>query len=57
MILIASGALLVKVDKAFRELIELGLVEDKPYKIFGAQATGCSPSTRPLRLVTTLFDR
>ncbi|MEI2730304.1 MAG: threonine synthase [Candidatus Nanopelagicales bacterium] len=40
---IASGALLVKVDKAFRELIELGLVEDKPYKIFGAQATGCSP--------------
>lgn len=40
---IASGALLVKVDKAFRELIALGLVEDKPYKIFGAQAEGCSP--------------
>lgn len=40
---IASGALLTKVDKAFRELIKLGLVEDKPYKIFGAQAEGCSP--------------
>lgn len=40
---IASGALLTKVDKAFRELIELGLVQDTPYKIFGAQATGCSP--------------
>lgn len=40
---IASGALLTKVDKAFRELIKLGLVEDKEYKIFGAQATGCSP--------------
>ena len=40
---IASGALLTKVDKAFRELIALGLVEDKPYRIFGAQAAGCSP--------------
>ena len=29
--------------KAFQELIKLGLVEDKPYKVFGAQATGCSP--------------
>ncbi|MFL6159986.1 MAG: pyridoxal-phosphate dependent enzyme, partial [Marmoricola sp.] len=25
------------------ELIALGLVEDKPYKVYGAQATGCSP--------------
>ena len=40
---VASGSQLTKVDKAFRELIELGLVEDKPYKVFGAQATGCSP--------------
>ncbi len=40
---IASGALLTKVDKAFRELIALGLVPAKDYRIFGAQATGCSP--------------
>ena len=40
---VASGSQLTKVDKAFRELVELGLVEDKPYRIFGAQATGCSP--------------
>lgn len=40
---VASGSQLTKVDKAFQELIELGLVEDKPYRIFGAQATGCSP--------------
>lgn len=40
---VASGSQLTKVDKAFGELIKLGLVEDKPYKIFGAQATGCSP--------------
>jgi threonine synthase len=40
---VASGSQLTKVDKAFRELIALGLVEDKPYKVFGAQATGCAP--------------
>ena len=40
---VASGSQLTKVHKAFRELVELGLVEDKPVKIFGAQATGCSP--------------
>ncbi len=40
---VASGAQLTKVDKAFQELITLGLVEAKPYKVYGAQATGCSP--------------
>jgi threonine synthase len=40
---VASGSQLTKVDKAFQELIKLGLVEDKPYRIFGAQATGCGP--------------
>ncbi|WP_374207601.1 threonine synthase [Streptomyces sp. XM4193] len=40
---IASGSQLTKIDKGLRELIALGLVEDRPYKIFGAQAEGCSP--------------
>ncbi len=40
---VASGSQLTKVDKAFGELGRLGLVEETPYKIFGAQATGCSP--------------
>jgi threonine synthase len=40
---VASGALLTKVDKAWRELSQLGLVDGTPYKVFGAQATGCSP--------------
>jgi threonine synthase len=40
---VASGAQLTKVDKGFTELVRLGLVEDTPYRIFGAQATGCSP--------------
>ncbi|MGW0226783.1 threonine synthase [Actinopolymorpha singaporensis] len=46
---IASGAQLVKIDKGIRELVELGLVEDTPYRIFGAQATGCSPVSAAFR--------
>ncbi len=40
---IASGSQLTKIDKGLQELIRLGLVEDKPYTIYGAQAEGCSP--------------
>ncbi|WP_324502118.1 threonine synthase [Nocardioides sp.] len=40
---VASGSQLTKVDKAFQELISLGLVEAKEYRVYGAQATGCSP--------------
>ena len=39
----ASGSMLVKIDKGFREFVDLGLVEDRPWRISGAQATGCSP--------------
>jgi len=39
----AGGSLIGKIAKAFRELVALGWVEDKPVKFFGAQATGCSP--------------
>jgi len=46
---VASGSQLTKIDKGFGELIRLGLVEDKPYKIFGAQATGCSPVAQAFR--------
>ena len=40
---VASGSQLTKVDKGLTELGKLGLVEPTQYKIFGAQATGCSP--------------
>ena len=46
---VASGAQLVKIDKAFRELAELGLVEDAPYRMYGAQATGCAPVAAAFR--------
>jgi threonine synthase len=39
----AGGSLITKIRKAFKELIALGLVEDKEVRFFGAQATGCSP--------------
>ena len=40
---IASGAQLVKVDKGFGELTSLGLVPEAPWRVFGAQASGCAP--------------
>ena len=40
---VASGSQLTKIDKAFQEFIKLGLVADRPYKVFGAQAAGCDP--------------
>jgi threonine synthase len=41
----ASGSLLTKIHKSYQEFTKLGLVADAPYKIYGAQATGCSPIT------------
>lgn len=39
----ASGSLLTKVWKAIKEFEMLGIVEPQGSKIYGAQATGCSP--------------
>src|SRR6202453_2038464 len=39
----AGGSLIRKIRKAFNELIYLGLVEEKPVRFFGAQASACSP--------------
>ena len=43
---IASGALMTKIHRAFRELIEIGAVADRPSRISGAQAEGCAPVAR-----------
>jgi threonine synthase len=40
---VASGAQLVKIDKAFRELVATGLVPESGWRVFGAQASGCAP--------------
>src|SRR5207302_10757962 len=39
----AGGSLIARINKAFAELAALGVVEPRPVKFFGAQASGCSP--------------
>ena len=46
---VASGSQLTKIDKGFTELGKLGLVDATDYKVFGAQATGCSPVAQAFR--------
>jgi threonine synthase len=45
----AGGSMIRKIRKAFRELTELGLVEHKDVRFFGAQATGCSPISHSVK--------
>ena len=45
----ASGSLLTKVNKAFKELVATGLVSASPWRVFGAQSAGCAP-------IATAFD-
>jgi threonine synthase len=49
----AGGSLITKIKKAFDELVQLGLVEPKPVKFFGAQATGCSPISSAVKTGNT----
>jgi threonine synthase len=49
----AGGSLITKIKKAFEELVRLGLVEPKAVKIFGAQATGCSPISTAVKAGNT----
>jgi threonine synthase len=39
----ASGSLLTKVHKAFRELTSAGLVPRSSWRVYGAQSAGCAP--------------
>ena len=52
----AGGSLITKIRKAFNELIELGLVAEKPVKFFGAQATGCSPIAKAVKGGTDVIE-
>ena len=51
----ASGELLTKVDKAFSELIEIGLVQAPAngWRVYGAQSAGCNPIAVALHQGTT----
>jgi len=52
----AGGSLITKIAKAFKELVTLGWVEDKPVKFFGAQATGCSPISDSVKRGLARFE-
>jgi threonine synthase len=45
----AGGSLITKIKKAFDELILLKLVDPKPVRFFGAQASGCSPISTAIK--------
>ena len=51
----AGGSLIVKIHKAFKEFVQLGIVEDTPYKIHGAQAENCSPIVTAVKEDTDLI--
>ena len=50
----ASGSLLTKIHKAYKEFIDLGLVEKATFSVHGAQATGCAPITHALKRGTDM---
>jgi len=51
----ASGSLCTKIHKAIKEFVQLGLVEDNDTRMYGAQATGCSPISRSVKEGTDLI--
>src|SRR5256712_1023153 len=53
---IAGGSLITTIKKAFDELITLGLVDAKPVRFFGAQATGCSPISTAVKAGNAEID-
>jgi len=40
---VGSGALLTKIERGFQELTRVGLLDEAPVRVSGAQAAGCSP--------------
>jgi threonine synthase len=52
----AGGTILPKLAKGFKELIQVGLVEDTGCKIYSAQAAGCAPIIQALHKGTDLVS-
>jgi threonine synthase len=40
---IASGSLLTKIRRGLNELVRVGLIDERPTRVSGAQAAGCAP--------------
>lgn len=51
----ASGSLLTKVAKSYQEAIKVGLINEQPFTLHGAQADGCAPITAAFKAGTDLI--
>jgi threonine synthase len=51
----ASGSLLTKVWKSFKEFREIGIIRELETKVFAAQATGCSPIAAAIKQGTDVI--
>lgn len=52
---VAGGTILPRVYRAFREFVELGLVEDVSPRFFAAQAAGCAPIVTAIQEESEVF--
>lgn len=51
----ASGSLLTKIWKSFKEFQDIGIIKELQTKMFAAQATGCSPISTALKQDTDII--
>ncbi len=51
----AGGSLIVKIHKAFKEFVKLGIVDESPCRIHGAQAENCAPIVNAVKEDTDLI--
>ncbi|MBE0426723.1 MAG: threonine synthase [Nitrospirae bacterium] len=51
----ASGSLLTKIWKSFKEFKEIGIIKELKTRVFAAQATGCSPITTAIKQGTDVI--
>ncbi|TFH24693.1 MAG: threonine synthase [Myxococcales bacterium] len=52
----AGGTILPKVARGFEEMVLVGLVEDTPWKIYSAQASGCAPVVNAIHRESELIE-
>jgi threonine synthase len=46
---LGSGALFLAIKRGFEQFKKLGLIEDKPIRLIGAQASGCAPIVKAFK--------
>lgn len=51
----ASGSLLTKIWKSFKEFKEIGIIKELDTKVFASQATGCSPISTAIKQGTDVI--